>query len=180
MDYLSPLIDFFGDEVDSLRRFDPVSQRSLGLLDVCVLAPAYEVLPTPTAEGRDALAALDLSDMPDDLASAYARERTWCARYCERPSPSSATGTRLTRAKVVSRLGRRPRDVGERRKASFSSARRGEPGSPFGGTGREERPQVLPPPGRDEAAGASPNTPRGLLGRLTDSGRSPKLALRRS
>jgi transcription-repair coupling factor (superfamily II helicase) len=68
-------IDFFSDEVDSLRRFDPVTQRSLGMLDACVLAPAYEVLPTPTAEGRDALAALALGDMPDDLASAYARER---------------------------------------------------------------------------------------------------------
>ncbi|MBQ7849677.1 MAG: transcription-repair coupling factor [Clostridia bacterium] len=37
-------IEFFDDEVDSIRTFDSMSQRSLELLDECVLAPATEVL----------------------------------------------------------------------------------------------------------------------------------------
>jgi len=68
-------VDFFGDEIDSLRRFDPISQRSLGPLERCVLAPAFEVLPLPGAEARAALAALDLGCLQEDVATAYARER---------------------------------------------------------------------------------------------------------
>ena len=37
-------IEFFGDAVDSIRTFDCLSQRSLELLDDCVLCPATEVL----------------------------------------------------------------------------------------------------------------------------------------
>jgi len=37
-------IEFFDDEVDSIRTFDCISQRSLEHLDSCVLAPATEVL----------------------------------------------------------------------------------------------------------------------------------------
>ena len=37
-------IEFFGDEVDSIRAFDCLSQRSLDRLERCVLAPATEVL----------------------------------------------------------------------------------------------------------------------------------------
>jgi len=37
-------IDFFGDEIDSIRSFDPASQRSLELLDEIFIAPANEVI----------------------------------------------------------------------------------------------------------------------------------------
>ncbi len=37
-------LEFFDDEVDSIRVFDCISQRSLDKLDQCVLAPATEVL----------------------------------------------------------------------------------------------------------------------------------------
>ncbi len=38
-------IEFFGDEVDSLRSFDPTSQRSTGKLPHVVVTPAREALP---------------------------------------------------------------------------------------------------------------------------------------
>jgi len=37
-------IDFFGDEIDSMRSFDPASQRSLELVDEIFIAPANEVI----------------------------------------------------------------------------------------------------------------------------------------
>jgi transcription-repair coupling factor (superfamily II helicase) len=37
-------IDFFGDEIDSLRRFDPTDQRSVGRIDAVTLLPASEFL----------------------------------------------------------------------------------------------------------------------------------------
>ncbi|MDN5327360.1 MAG: hypothetical protein PWP41_2056 [Moorella sp. (in: firmicutes)] len=40
-------LELFGDEIDSLRRFDPVSQRSVADLRAIVVGPAQEVLPPP-------------------------------------------------------------------------------------------------------------------------------------
>jgi len=37
-------IEFFGDEIDSLRAFDPTDQRTVGALDEAVLLPASEFL----------------------------------------------------------------------------------------------------------------------------------------
>ena len=37
--------EFFGDEIDTLRRFDPASQRTLHRLDKLLITPAREVLP---------------------------------------------------------------------------------------------------------------------------------------
>ena len=37
-------LDFFGDEIDAIRRFDPMSQRSTAKLDGVVLRPVSEVL----------------------------------------------------------------------------------------------------------------------------------------
>jgi transcription-repair coupling factor (superfamily II helicase) len=38
-------IEFFGDEIDTLRRFDPVSQRTIAKLEKIQVTPAREVLP---------------------------------------------------------------------------------------------------------------------------------------
>ncbi|NDJ86552.1 MAG: hypothetical protein GYB66_11745, partial [Chloroflexi bacterium] len=38
-------IEFFGDEIDSLRTFDPATQRSVAALDGFVVTPAREALP---------------------------------------------------------------------------------------------------------------------------------------
>ena len=40
-------LEFFGDEIDSLRPFDPASQRSFGALPEVRLSPAREVLLSP-------------------------------------------------------------------------------------------------------------------------------------
>ncbi|HLX33905.1 MAG TPA: transcription-repair coupling factor [Candidatus Limnocylindrales bacterium] len=62
-------IDFFGDEIDSLRRFDPTDQRSVGPVDLVSLLPASEFL-LPHAGGsaiRDRLGSLALR-LPERLA----------------------------------------------------------------------------------------------------------------
>ena len=49
VDFFSPSrknpvrIEFFGDEVESIREFDPASQRSVGLIEGCELAPMREI-----------------------------------------------------------------------------------------------------------------------------------------
>jgi len=45
-------VELFGDEVESLRTFDPSTQRSLGSVDALSLMPAREVLLTPDAVER--------------------------------------------------------------------------------------------------------------------------------
>jgi transcription-repair coupling factor (superfamily II helicase) len=68
-------VDFFGDEIDSLRRFDPATQRSVAAVEAYQLGAAHEVLPPLSAEAAAALRALDLAALRDDLAAAYARDR---------------------------------------------------------------------------------------------------------
>ena len=46
-------IEFFDDEVDSIREFDCISQRSLDSVEKCTLTPATEVL-LPTADAEKA------------------------------------------------------------------------------------------------------------------------------
>ena len=44
-------LDFFGDEIDTLRRFDPATQRTVGALTRLPVVPAREYLAPPEAEG---------------------------------------------------------------------------------------------------------------------------------
>ena len=53
-------LDFFGDELDSMRTFSPASQRSLGELQQATLAPATEALPEWGTAAAAALADIDL------------------------------------------------------------------------------------------------------------------------
>src|SRR5512135_276028 len=48
-------LDFFGDEIESIRRFDPASQRTIDQMDSILVTPAREILAGP-AEERSALA----------------------------------------------------------------------------------------------------------------------------
>ncbi len=51
--YEAPLrLDFFGDTVESLRTFDPISQRSLAEIDEAVILPGSNIL-FPTVESAD-------------------------------------------------------------------------------------------------------------------------------
>ena len=45
-------IEFFGDEIDTMRRFDPASQRTIGTIDRLPISPAREFIsPDPTHPG---------------------------------------------------------------------------------------------------------------------------------
>jgi transcription-repair coupling factor (superfamily II helicase) len=67
-------VEFFGDEIDSLRAFDPTDQRAVGPLERIVLLPASEFL-----HPRDGVAALrerlgrGAAKLPDRLAEDLAR-----------------------------------------------------------------------------------------------------------
>ncbi len=54
-------IELFGDEIDSLRVFDPTTQRTLEQVDHFVLAPASEALPRLAMQASERVAGLDLS-----------------------------------------------------------------------------------------------------------------------
>jgi transcription-repair coupling factor (superfamily II helicase) len=55
-------LDFFGDEIDSLRRFDPASQRTIEKLDSFLVTPAREFLQPDMSELPDR------SDDPDTFS----------------------------------------------------------------------------------------------------------------
>ncbi len=56
-------IEWFGDEIDSLRRFNPQTQRSDQRLDHVVISPPHEAPYWNRARALDRLAALDVSDL---------------------------------------------------------------------------------------------------------------------
>src|SRR5205823_2819531 len=67
---------FFGDEVESLRVFDPATQRSTGELDVLQLAPATELALWRGEAGVAALRELDWSTLRQEVRE----EWDWQAR----------------------------------------------------------------------------------------------------
>ncbi|MFL5714170.1 MAG: transcription-repair coupling factor [Chloroflexota bacterium] len=79
-------IEFFGDEIDSLRTFDPTDQRTVGTLESAVLLPATEfLLPAGGASAiRDRLGR-GAARLPERLAADLARFDT---------EPVSAAGDR--------------------------------------------------------------------------------------
>ncbi len=52
-------IEFFGDEIDSIRTFDPETQRSLNAINEALLTPAREALATNGPAAAEQLATLD-------------------------------------------------------------------------------------------------------------------------
>jgi len=72
-------LEFFGDEVESLRMFDPVTQRSTGTLEVFQLAPATEF---PLWNGAAAAAVLNALDC-DMLRPEVREEWDWQVRDLE-------------------------------------------------------------------------------------------------
>lgn len=65
-------IEFFGDEIDTMRTFDPASQRSEGQLTQVAITPAREALPTQTQPVATHLSAWfeSLQAPEDDMTSA--------------------------------------------------------------------------------------------------------------
>jgi len=63
-------IEFFGDEIESLRTFDQETQRSLNPIAACVVGPAREALPVRGAE-----AAQELEHLRTDMLHRECEER---------------------------------------------------------------------------------------------------------
>ena len=59
-------VEFFGDEIESLRTFDQETQRSLNPVSTCVVGPAREALPTHGPGAAQVLAELDSSMLNRD------------------------------------------------------------------------------------------------------------------
>jgi len=56
-------IEFFGDEIDSLRRFDPITQRSEAQIREVVIGPPHEIALWRTAEAMERMRALDAAGL---------------------------------------------------------------------------------------------------------------------
>ena len=67
-------IELFGDEIDSLRSFDPSTQRTLDRLDHAWVGPASEALPKLGERVAERLQALDLSVSHPPARSEYQSE----------------------------------------------------------------------------------------------------------
>ncbi|MCX6028913.1 MAG: hypothetical protein NT169_06390, partial [Chloroflexi bacterium] len=67
-------IELFGDEVDSLRSFDPSTQRTIARVEQAWIGPASEALPRLGVRAAERLQALDLSPCHPPARIEYERE----------------------------------------------------------------------------------------------------------
>jgi len=67
-------IEFFGDEVESLRTFDPTTQRSLNPLQDCIIGPAREALPRRGPEAAQELEQLHITMLHHDAEERWKRD----------------------------------------------------------------------------------------------------------
>ncbi|WP_126548981.1 hypothetical protein [Dictyobacter kobayashii] len=63
-------VEFFGDEIESIRTFDQETQRSLNTIEQCIIGPAREALP-----GRGPEAVKELSQLDSRILHKDAEER---------------------------------------------------------------------------------------------------------
>jgi transcription-repair coupling factor (superfamily II helicase) len=68
-------IELFGDEIESLRHFDPSTQRSQSLLEQALITPATEALPRFGPRLAEQLARWDLDALSEDDAEPFLRDR---------------------------------------------------------------------------------------------------------
>jgi transcription-repair coupling factor (superfamily II helicase) len=68
-------VEFVGDEIASLRAFDPATQRSAQEIDAITITPASEALPGHGSQVADAIAAWDLSACHPIAASTLKQDR---------------------------------------------------------------------------------------------------------
>ena len=68
-------IELFGDEIESLRQFDPVTQRSREVCESMTVAPASEALARYGPHAAETLRGWDLSRLPDDLEAQFEKDR---------------------------------------------------------------------------------------------------------
>jgi transcription-repair coupling factor (superfamily II helicase) len=94
-------IEFFGDEIDSLRSFDPTDQRTVAAIDRAVLLPATEFLLPPGGAGavRERLGRA-AARLPERLAADLERFEQTTADDV-RPKAATTPGGPTTRALTV-------------------------------------------------------------------------------
>jgi transcription-repair coupling factor (superfamily II helicase) len=68
-------IELFGDAIESLRRFDPATQRSREALDALTISPASEALARYGPQAAEKLRGWDLHKLPDDLEAQFEKDR---------------------------------------------------------------------------------------------------------
>ncbi|MDY7039617.1 MAG: transcription-repair coupling factor [Chloroflexota bacterium] len=74
----SPLpvrIELFGDEIESLRFFDPATQRSMEQIPDFTLTPACEALPRHGPRAAERLSTLDIGNLHDPAAAEFRTDR---------------------------------------------------------------------------------------------------------
>jgi transcription-repair coupling factor (superfamily II helicase) len=67
-------VEFFGDEVESLRSFDPATQRSLNPQPDCLIGPAREALPGRGPEAAKELEQLHITMLHHDAEERWKRD----------------------------------------------------------------------------------------------------------
>jgi transcription-repair coupling factor (superfamily II helicase) len=95
-------IELFGDEIDSLRAFDPTDQRAVGSVDRVVLLPASEfLLPADGAHELRARLGPLAGKLPERLASDLERLAGSASGRQDAATPSVAPGSAVSRAAAV-------------------------------------------------------------------------------
>lgn len=69
-------IELFGDEIESLRRFDPATQRSQNVIESITAGPASEALARNGMHHSEHLQQWNLTRLPEDLQEQFEADRT--------------------------------------------------------------------------------------------------------
>jgi len=67
-------IELFGEEIESLRRFDPALQRSQDTLDQAIISPASEALARHGPEAAERIGGWNTDNLAQDIASTFERD----------------------------------------------------------------------------------------------------------
>ncbi len=67
-------IELFGDEIESLREFDPATQRSSDFREAIMIPPASEALARNGPHAAEKLRGWELSRLPDDLEAQFEKD----------------------------------------------------------------------------------------------------------
>ena len=73
-------IELFGDEIESIRSFDPATQRSSGRLDRVAIIPPVELPPWRATDAYAALADVDLAGLRPEIVAEWERHRATLER----------------------------------------------------------------------------------------------------
>ena len=67
-------IELFGEEIESLRKFDPGLQRSMDAIEQAIITPASEALARHGPQAVEHFSRWNLENLPEDIASGFERD----------------------------------------------------------------------------------------------------------